>query len=106
MEKVMAKNVSVRVDPGFDEGGYKLAVTRDWTEEEVAETVAFLKQECAEIWAALVQLELTTGDLNGSEANDHHFGALSNLHPECEPNEIADLSWKVRLVRRGELGLE
>lgn len=100
----MAKNVSVGVKYEPDEYGFQRATTRDWTDEEVAEAVAFLKQKHAKIWAELVKLE--PGDLRESEAALLQSGALFSLHPECELSEITSLERKVRQVRWAELGLE
>lgn len=79
---------------------------RFWTDEEVMAAITFLKQERPHVWVELEKLERTTGDLSGSEAVDLQFGALSNLHPECGPREISDLSWQVRKIRRAALGLK
>ncbi|WP_276120898.1 hypothetical protein [Pararhizobium qamdonense] len=37
----MAKKVSFGVDPGFDKLGHQYARRRDWTEDEMAEAIAF-----------------------------------------------------------------
>jgi hypothetical protein len=65
-----------------------------------------LKQERPKIWADLVEIELTTGDLRGSEAKHIEFGALANCYPECQQSEISQLRWKVRQTRWTELGIE
>ena len=79
---------------------------RLWTDEEVMAAVEFLKREEPQIWADLEELERTTGDLTGTEAIHMQFGALSNLHPECGPQEISNLTWQIRDFRRASLGLD
>ncbi|WP_276120896.1 hypothetical protein [Pararhizobium qamdonense] len=102
----MAKKVSVGIKYEINEYGYRRATTRDWTEDEVAEAVAFLKQDMPEGWAELEELERTTGDLRESDAAGNLFAALSDLYPDCEPSEISQLSLKVRIARRSALGIE
>jgi hypothetical protein len=82
------------------------AKSRNWTSEEVASAVEHLKATMPNEWAELERLELSTGDLRGSEAAGRIFGRLSNLHPECEPREISQLEFAIRLVRLAELGLK
>jgi hypothetical protein len=38
---LMAKNISFGVNPEFDELGHQYARRRDWTEDEMAEAIAF-----------------------------------------------------------------
>jgi hypothetical protein len=102
----MAKKVSVGIKYEINEYGLRRATSRDWTEDEVAEAVAFLKQDMPEGWAELEELERTTGDLRVSEAADNLFALLSHLYPDCEPSEISQLAWKVRIARRSALGIE
>jgi hypothetical protein len=92
--------------PRVDQWGVPYAKIRDWTDQEVAVAVAYLKREIPKEWAELERLELTTGDLNGSKAIDLELGKLSKLHPECDPYEVDQLSWKVREIRRYTLGLK
>ncbi|RCS21528.1 hypothetical protein DUT91_20125 [Phyllobacterium salinisoli] len=82
------------------------AQTRNWTDEEVAEAVEYLKRRRPEVWAELELLEMTAGDLCGSEAGGLEFATLTVLHSECKSYEIAQLESKVRDVRRAQLGLK
>lgn len=102
----MAKKVSVGIRYEINEYGLRRATSRDWTEDEVTEAVAFLKQDMPEGWAELEELERTTGDLRESDAAGNLFAALSDLYPDCEPREISQLAWKVRIARRTALGIE
>jgi len=88
-------------NPEENRWGLVKAKTRDWTDEEVAVAVEYLKREIPDEWAELEQLELTTADLNGSRAIGIQFAALAELHPECEPYEMSQLSRKIPDVRRG-----
>src|SRR5690606_29675974 len=88
-----------------DNTGFVKAKTRDWTDEEVAVAVEYLKREIPEEWAELEQLELTTGDLRHTRASAALYVALDELCPGTEGMAISDLRFKVRLVRRAELGL-
>lgn len=82
------------------------AQLRDWTPEEVAEAVAYVKQKRPDVWAELLELERTTGDLRGSDARHIEGGLLSILHPECKLTQIGQLISKLRDVRREELKLK
>lgn len=93
-------------NPEKNRWGLVKAKTRDWSEEEVKEALEYVKREIPQEWAELEQLELTTGDLNGSRAIGIQFAALSELHPECEPYELSQLEDKIRDIRRINLGLD
>lgn len=86
--------------------GLRIVEPKHWPDDEVMAAVEFLKRDIPTAWAELEELERTTGSIRGSEAALFQFGALANLHPECNPNEIVDLEWQVRLARRAALGLE
>lgn len=92
-------------NPEENRWGLVEAKTRDWTDEEVAVAVEYLKREILEEWAELEQLELTTGDLRHTRASAALYVALDELYPGTEGMAISDLRFKVRLVRRAELGL-
>ncbi|WP_147272240.1 hypothetical protein [Phyllobacterium salinisoli] len=92
--------------PEVDQWGVPYAKTRDWTDEEVAVAVEYVKKDIPEAWAELERLEVATGDLRGSDAIGLQFATLAELHPECEFYEIGQLESKVRAVRRAQLGLK
>lgn len=79
------------------------AESRDWTPQEVAEAAAHIKQERPDVWAELLELERTTGDLRGSKAADIEMGILGYLHPECDLSQLTQLFIKVRTKRIEEL---
>lgn len=81
------------------------AVSRDWTSEEVTEAAAYVKQERPDVWAELLELERTTGDLRESDAADIEMGLLGYLHPECDLSQLGQLMEKLRDKRLTELKL-
>ncbi len=101
----MTKNDEIKT-PADRPSGLRFVEPKHWPDDDVAAAVEFLKRDIPTAWAELEELERTTGSIRGSEAALFQFGALSNLHPECGPNEISDLAWQVRLARRAALGLE
>lgn len=82
------------------------AKSREWTSQEVGAAVEYLKQYRPSEWAELERLELATGDLRESQASGLIFAVLGKLHPECEPSELINLEFAIRLVRRANLGLK
>lgn len=86
--------------------GLRVVKPKHWPDDEVMAAVEFLKRERPQVWTELEELERTTNSIRGSEAAGLQFGELCKLHPECGPNEIVDLEWQVRLIRRAALGLE
>ncbi len=77
-----------------------------WSDEEVAAAVAYLKQRIPQDWSELEQLELTTGDLTDAPAADMEMGALSLEYKErFDYRDIVRLAGRVRMARRAALGL-
>lgn len=93
-------------NPEENRWGLVEAKTRDWTDEEVAVAVEFLKREIPDEWAELEQLELTTGDLRNTRASSILYASLKQLYPDTEGVAITDLAFQVRIIRRARLGLD
>ncbi len=102
----MSKDKSNSTEPKAGKWGLVEAKSRDWTDAEVTEAVEYLKKDIPETWAELEKLEMTTGDLRGTDAVDMQYAILKELHPECEFYEISQLGGKVRDLRRAQLGLK
>ena len=81
-----------------------IAKSRDWTEAEVQEAIAAIKQEPG-LWEEVEHIEKTTGDFE-MEVHHKELRILFRLHQDCELNEITDLYHAIRNYRRAQLGLK
>lgn len=82
-------------------------VRYEWSDEEVAAAVAFLKERYPQEWAELEKMEIETGDLTDSAAADIEMGALlAKYKDKFDHRDIVRLAGRVRMVRRAGLGLE
>jgi hypothetical protein len=83
----------------------KFAKSRSWTDAEVENAVAALKNEPG-LWEELERIEATTGEFRDVEAGLQETRIVMRLHPECELNEITDLLLAIRLLRRAAVGMK
>lgn len=82
-------------------------VRYEWSDEEVAAAVAYLKERFPQEWAELEHLEKTTGDLSNSRASSLEFVTLMEKYEkDFDHRDIIRLLGLVRMVRRATLGLE
>lgn len=82
-------------------------VRYQWSDEEVAAAVAYLKERFPQEWAELEHLEKTTGDLSNSRASSLEFVTLLKRYEgDFDHRDIIELLGRVRAVRRTDLGLE
>jgi hypothetical protein len=82
-------------------------VRYEWSDEEVAAAVAYLKERFPHEWAELEHLEKTTGDLSNSRASSLEFVTLlKRYEADFDHRDIIELLGRVRAVRRTDLGLE
>jgi hypothetical protein len=81
------------------------AKPRQWTQAEVQEAIAAVKNEPG-LWAELEEIEKTTGDLTDTEAGLREQRILARLHPGCRLIDDNELYAAVRLYRLAKLGLE
>ncbi|MGE8450036.1 MAG: hypothetical protein ACN6OP_05290 [Pseudomonadales bacterium] len=81
-------------------------VRHEWSDEEVAAAVAYLKKRIPREWAELEQLEIQSGDLTGAPAADIEMGALSvEYKNRFDHRDIIELRGMVRAARRRALGI-
>ncbi|MBR8653356.1 hypothetical protein KDH83_08565 [Achromobacter sp. Marseille-Q0513] len=82
-------------------------VPHEWSQEEVAEAVAYLKERNPQDWAELEHLEKTTGDLSESSAPGIELAALMIKYEKAfDHRDVIQLQWRVRIARREMLGLD
>jgi hypothetical protein len=81
-------------------------VRYEWSDEEVAAAVAFLKERYPQEWAELEHLEKTTGDLSNSRAGSLEFVELMKRYEtDFDRRDIIELRGMVRAARRRALGI-
>ena len=78
---------------------------REWTDEEIAATVAKLKEKIPAVWWEIAAVEKAGGDLNGLDALTVELGNIAMLYPGVDFHDINRLRGKVDMFRRRELGL-
>ena len=81
------------------DGRFRRAKSRDWTDSEVQEAAAFVRNERPDVWQKLLDVERTAGDYHGVEEKNTEWRLLHQLHPECELNELTDMFLKLRKLR-------
>jgi hypothetical protein len=72
-----------------------LVKSRNWTEADVQEAIAKIKEEPG-LWQELEKIEKTTAEFRNTEAGLRERRILAELHPNCSLNEITDLYVPVR----------
>ncbi|WP_146196860.1 hypothetical protein [Achromobacter pulmonis] len=82
-------------------------VPYEWSDEEVAEAIAYLKAKYPEAWKESEELEIATGDLREAPSANIEMGALSLAYKKSfDHRDIIFLYREIRNARRANLGLE
>lgn len=79
---------------------------RKWSDEDVAEMVAHIKEVIPQYWIELEELERTTGDLTDAAAANMELGVMLKAHPTILFGDVVVLLERVRMARRAALGLK
>jgi len=82
----------------------KIGESRIWTEAEVQEAIAKIK-ETSGLWEEMGNIEKTTADFTDTEAEKVIWRTLAELHPECTLSPLVHLFLAIRNRQRAELGL-
>ena len=78
---------------------------REWTDEEIAATVAKLKEKIPAVWWEIAAVEKAGGDIDGMDALTIELGNIAILYPDVDFHDINRLHGIVDMMRRRELGL-
>jgi hypothetical protein len=68
----------------------KIAKPRTWTTAEIEEAIAAIRKEPG-LWGELSRIEAKAGEFRDVEAGVQERRIDTQLHPECELNEITEL---------------
>jgi hypothetical protein len=81
-------------------------VRYEWSETEVKEAIAYLRELHPKDWEEIKRLELTSGDLTESSAADILMGALLCAYDKnFDRRDVVGLFGYVRAALRADLGL-
>ena len=78
---------------------------REWTDEEIAATVAKLKEKIPAVWGEIAAVEKAGGDIDGMDALTIELGNIAILYPDVDFHDVNRLHGIVDMMRRRELGL-
>ena len=78
---------------------------REWTDEEVAATVAKLKEIVPAVWREIAAVEKAGGSIRDMDALTIELGNIAILHPGVDFHDVNRLHNKVDKARRKELGV-
>ena len=78
---------------------------REWTDDEIAATVAKLKEVIPDVWWEIAAVEKAGGSIRNMDALTVELGNIAILYPGVDLLDVNRLHKKVDMIRRKEIGL-